>query len=314
MISTKLLNRSDKDSFLLLCFKHYCCKNITIDKAIYTSGIKDMNDYKTIAAIGYLLISNNKWDYVLNDFKDGLSRICKKDIKSYTLIYDQLALIGIAIAIKEYQVTKYYQWLHNVLFEAEAYCMNSSKDTIFIKILRAYFDEQPYPEVVEFKYNVLIIWLSTFSEENKNTYKEQAELLQRVWKCEGYLFDDIFYNGICAFLVDLLIQDKFEFGIIPVEQKYKNAVKHCKRIAKNRAVVITVTIVLIIVSLTVLLLYLIWSYYREDINRKMWYIPIIINTLSIIEYLYKPIKKIKKTYTYIDEKIFRYIMKLRRLD
>ena len=117
MINVRLINISDDDSFLVQCFKNYCCKNAAIDKTVYESSIKDMNDYKTVAAIGYLLISNEKWKYTLSDFKDGLSRISKKDIKSSTLIYDQLALVGITVAIKEHQVTDYYQWLHNIFLK-----------------------------------------------------------------------------------------------------------------------------------------------------------------------------------------------------
>lgn len=313
MINVRMVNVSDDDSFLMQCFKNYCCKNAAIEKSVYECSIKDMNDYKTVAAIGYLLLSNEKREQILNDFKDGLSRISKKDAKSSTLIYDQLALVGIIVAIKEYQVAEYYEWLHSILFEAEAYCVRSSKDTIFIKILKAYFDGQTYPVDVQFRDSILIIWLSTFSKEKIDTYKEQANLIQKVWKCEEYLFDDILYNGICTFLVDRLIQDKFEFGIISIEQKYKNAVNHCKVIAKSWAERLTIISILVIVCLILLLSYLAWSYAVLS-NDKMWYVPLIFNIISVIGIPYGLITHKKKIYDYLEPKIFSYVMKVRRLD
>lgn len=313
MINVRLINKSDDDSFLVQCFKNYCCKSVAVDKSVYESSIKDMNDYRTVAAIGYLLISNEKWKHTLSDFKDGLSRISKREIKSSTLIYDQLALVGITVAIKEHQIIDYYQWLHNIFFESESYYIRSSKDTTFIKILKAYFDDQTYPVDVQFKDKILIIWLSTFSKEKKNTYKEQAELIQRAWKCEGYLFDDILYDGLCAFLIDLLIQDKFEFGLIPIEQKYKNAVNHCKWIAKVWAIVITILLILVVVCLTVFISYLAWSYEAFS-NNKMWYVPLIFQIMSVIGIPYGLIKNTKKVNTYLESMIFSRVMKSRRLD
>ena len=203
-------------------------------------------------------------------------------------------------------VTQYF-------FEAEAYCIRSSKDTIFIKILKAYFDDQTYPVNVQFKDNILIIWLSTFSKEKIDTYKEQADLIQRAWKCEGYLFDDILYNGLCAFLIDLLIKDKFEFGLISIEQKYKNAVNRCKSIAKGWAVVITIILVLVVVCLTVFISYLAWSY-EVFSNNKMWYVPLIFQIISVIGIPYGLIKNTKKVYTYLESKILSRVMRSRRLD
>lgn len=313
MINIKLINICDDDSFLVRCFKNYCCKNNVIDKVVYESNIKDMNDYKTIAAIGYLLISDEKWKCALSDFKDGLSRISKKDIKSSTLIYDQLALVGITVAIKEYQITDYYEWLRNIFFALESYCISSSKDTTFVKILKAYFDDQNYPVDVQFKEKILIIWLSTFSKEKKDTYKEQAELIQKAWKCEGYLFDDLLYDGLCAFLIDLLIKDKFEFGLISIEQKYKNAVNRCKSIAKGWAVAITIILILLVVCLAVLILYLAWSY-EVFLQNKMWYVPLIFNIISVIGIPYGVIKNTKKVKNFLESIFFSSVMKSRRLN
>jgi len=313
MINLKLIKVSSDDSFLVQSFKDYCCKYSTIDEIMYDNGTKDKNDYRTVAAIGYLLLSNEKWKHKLSDFKDGLSRISKKDIKSSTLIYDQLALVGITVAIKEYQIRDQYQWLHNILFETELYYVRTSRDIAFVNILKAYFDDQTYPSNVELKDNVLIIWLSTFSKNKIDTYKQQSELLQRAWKCEEYLFNDLLYDGLCSLLIDLLIRDKFEYGIISVEQKYKNAVNCCRAIAQRWAVVLTLLLILIVVIFTVFLLYYAWSY-EAFFKNRMEYVPFILQIISIIAIPYGLIKNTKKVYKNLNSRISVFLMKSRRLD
>jgi hypothetical protein len=313
MINVRLINVNDNDPFLVQCFKYYCCKNATIDKTVYDNNTKDINDYRIVAAIGYLLISDKKWNCALSDFKEGLSRISKREIKTSTLIYDQLALVGITVAIKEYKITDYYQWLHNIFFESESYCIRSSKGTTFIKILKSYFDNQNYPDDVQLKYKILIIWLSILSKEEKNTYKEQAELIQRAWKSEGYIFNELLYDGICAFLVDLLIQDKFEFELIPIEQKYKNAVNWCISIAKFWAVVITVLLISVVVGLAFYITYLAWVY-EVYLNNKMWFVPLIFHIITVIGIPYGLIKNTKKINSFLKTVFFNFVMKLRRLD
>ena len=313
MIDTKLLNITDNDSFLVRCFKSYCCKTTAITETIYEANSKDRNDYKIVAALGYLLISDKKWEHIQNDFNDGVARISKKDIKSSTLIYDQLSLVGIVVAIKKYQIKEYYQWVESILFESEAYCIKSSKESIFTRILKAYFADQSYPANVQTKDNVLINWLLSLSDIKRDTYKEQAELFQEAWKCDEYLFDEILYNGLCAYIIDLLIEDKFEYGLISVEQKYKNAVTRCKSIAKGWAIVITTILILTVVFVTAFLSYLAWNY-EVFTNGAMWLLPLIIDILTVAGISFGIIKKGKLIYAFFKTELQSHIIKSRRLD
>jgi hypothetical protein len=167
---------------------------------------------------------------------------------------------------------------------------------------------------VQFKDKIFMIWLTTFSKEEKNnTYKQQAELIQKAWKCEGYLFDDILYDGLCSFLIDLLIKDKFEFGLISVEQKYQNAVNRCKVATKRATIVLIIMLILLTVGLTGFLLYLELKYEALSGNT-LWYVPAILQIITLLGIAYGIILKAKSFYGYLNSKIFDFLLKLRGLD
>jgi uncharacterized protein YlaN (UPF0358 family) len=301
------------------CFKLYILGNdyakITEEEII--NSLHDINDYKNVAALGFLLLANYHFSEIdiKHKFLEGLERISKKKISPmFNLIYDETALLGILVPIKKFLFKEYYSWSKDIIFEHKKNLIERKQNYDIAIALEEFLNDANFSNKPNSdEYNVVFAWLSLERNNEKMSFSNQLNFFQKVWKVGMPYFNNQFLDCIACGVIDKLIAYKFDYGLLNIEEKYKNAVEQVKKKSNRITKLLTISIVLFTIIALLGFIYSV-AIYEINSDENKWYIRTIVSLLGSSGVFIGLIKSWRKIHEIIYTRIYSHTLVKRRLN
>lgn len=309
---------NEDETFFRKCFKLYTLGEdyVNLSDEEIEKSIVDLNDYKNVASICYLILAGYKSIKLnlLQSLEEGLDRISQKTISpTYNLVYDEMALMGLVIAVKNLKLQQHYEWLKKLLFEYKKSATLRETDYGFAELMEEYInDSNIIVGIQSDKSNLIKSWLSYEKKQENSCLTQQCELSKKIWKMGVPYFNDDFFDCLACGVIDKLIAQKFEFGVISVENNYRKAINKAEKLGKIYAFILISVILITVAVLYIFIVYKI-SVYEYIKDENLWYIPAGIGVIGVIGLPIAILKNTKKIFLWLSQYFSKLIKKVRGL-
>lgn len=245
---------------------------IKITEQEIIDNTKDLNDYKNVVSLGYILLTNYRYErFDINKlFLDGLNRIVKKDLASAPIRADDIAILGMVLFVRCLRLSQYSDWVQKLLECRKSYLTIHKQNADYIDMLINLSNGeniQPLTNIKDEKQIIFHVWLMNLFGNQNDALKEQCQIIQNLWKKDFPYFDEYWLNLLTINLVDFIIESKFKNELLNIEKLYNNAVNKAKNLAKCLAVFMTMIVIAIIIIPFSFFLFQLFLYYKPALNR-----------------------------------------------
>jgi hypothetical protein len=313
------LNDNIKGSLMLKCFTWYVLSDqrYSLKKDDVHEIVSDLKDYKNIASLGYLIALNFKVNTINIEklFLEGMQRIKSREIsKTSPFCIDDIAILGIVLAVKKLKIDSLRDWLLDVLGIRKKVLISQQLSHDYIHLLSKYVNGETLDEgtFTQEEQAVFATWFLHINEVENSMLKQQCILFQRIWKKRFPYFNDYFFDVIAVRVVDLIIESKFKNELLSVEDKYNKAMIKVEKHSEFWSFIVT----LLLTGLPfVLFIYIL--YYIFYVDKLAWSNISIFLTISGIPGLTGGLTifiKFSKLKNWIYQKFYKFILKRRGLE